>query len=308
MSFKVISLKTGQERNDLGVTVIAQDKDTKPVLILKAHLGDSKNQLTTMCFLSDYSLSVYNNQGVRYFTREEGLAYIVNVEMVDFPLLNLQQELDDEFGHSKEDSLPTTFYKRIRTQLLHLRDFITVDVYQKILNTLNNNNHPLKKAGASSGSSAPLNADEITRDEFNLNKLIVAVSSVGKIYGIYTSDNGRILWSIYLKNSEPFRVTNDFKNHESMPLFVQRTSSHFPYEPQCVLVTKIKNSSKTRIFYFNPFTGKETKEHSKEGVVVDFEVKQAFLTGQLDAQFLRGLVLFDTENRLHVYQKNPLEI
>ena len=39
-------------------------------------------------------MNMFNNQGVRLFNREEALAYITNVELVDFPLSRLQEEFE----------------------------------------------------------------------------------------------------------------------------------------------------------------------------------------------------------------------
>lgn len=245
-------------------------------------------------------MSAFSPQGAKYFTREEALAYILSVEMLDFPLLHLQEEFEDEFGSSQQENILTMFYKRIRTQLIQLKEFIQLDLYQKLMNYINNS--PAKRS-ATSGSS-----DEITRDEFNLNKIIVAVTSVGKVFGLYTGANGRILWSFYLKNTQPFKL-NKVKNDESIPFFVQRTAAHVPYEPQCVLIAKSKLNGefKTRIFYFNALTGQASKDLPQDGLFVDYQVKQAFLSNQIDSHFMRPLILFDDLNRIHVYPESSIE-
>ena len=108
--------------------------------------------LNVLCFFTDYSLVAFDNQGIKYFVREEALAYIVNVEIVDFPLLHLQEEFEDEFGKSQKDNILTMFYKRIRAQFIQLREFILVDLYQKIFNYLNSNNMKRAASGEASGS------------------------------------------------------------------------------------------------------------------------------------------------------------
>lgn len=120
---------------------------------INADLIESRNgqlSLNLLCFFSDYSMVAFDSQGTKYFVREEALAYIVSVEMVDFPLLHLQEEFEDEFGNSQKDNIITMFYKRIRAQLIQLREFILVDLYQKVFNYLNSNNI---KRGANSESS-----------------------------------------------------------------------------------------------------------------------------------------------------------
>jgi hypothetical protein len=244
---------------------------------------------------------VFNSQGVRYFIREEALAYITNVEMIDLPLVHLQEELEDEFGYSQPENLLVMFYKRIRTQLIQLKELITIDFVQKLNSYLNNS--PLKSSSVSS-------IDDITRDNFNLNKLIIAATSVGKVFGIYTGSDGRILWSLFLPDSIPFRF-NKPKNVDTMPLFVQRTAAHVPYEPQCALITKVKSTnsqdSKSRIYFFNPLTGKPSKDFPKNGLVLNYQIKQAFLANSMDSHFAKHLILFDSENKLHVLPEKSTE-
>ncbi len=261
--------------------------------------------LSIYCFFEDFSLSVFNSQGQRHFIREEALAYITSVEMVDFPLLHLQEEFEDEFGSSSQDNVLTMFYKRIRMQLIQLKELAT-DLYQRAVNFVNASPNMLADS-----KSADISVDEITRDEFNLNQLIVAVTSVGKVFGLYTSANGRILWSFYLKNSAPFKLSKASGKLDLMPMFLQRTAAHVPYEAQCVLLAKtlVDGVQKTRVYFFNPLTGQPSKDFSKEGVIVDYEVKQAFLLNIHDSHHLKPLALFDSENRMHVLpEKSAKEV
>jgi hypothetical protein len=262
--------------------------------------------LSIYSFFADFSLSVFNSQGQRHFVREEALAYITSVEMVDFPLLHLQEEFEDEFGSSAQDNVLTMFYKRIRMQLIQLKELAT-DFYQRALNFVNNATPNM----LADSKSADISVDEITRDEFNLNQLIVAVTSVGKVFGLYTSANGRILWSFYLKNSTPFKLSKASGKSDFLPLFLQRTAAHVPYEAQCAVLFKtlVNGVEKSRVYFFNPLTGQPSKDFSKEGVLLDYEVKQAFLLNIHDSQHLKPLALFDSENRLHVLpEKSAQEV
>lgn len=256
-----------------------------------------------MCFYNDYSINVYNNQGSKLFQREEALAYITSVEMVDFPLIRLQEEFEDEFGHSQNDNVLTSFIKRVKSQVYQLKEFILIDLAQKVNNYINNAKRPISASSSTSSASPSLNSDELSRDEFNLNKLIVAVTSVGKVFGIYTGANGKILWSFFLKNTKPYELNNFGKPKLSVPFFLQRTSAHYPYEPQCVLVSKIKTDQglKSLIYYFNPLTGQPSKDTPKEGIILDYQIKQAFITNTADNHFLKPLALLDHENKLHVF-------
>lgn len=289
----------------------------------------AKAHLTSMFVLNDYSLSVMGPSGVRYFTREEALAYISSVEMIDLPLTHLQEEFEEEFGSSEDDesdnsqagttpqnmqhqhhhhadSLLIMFYKRIRTQLVQLKEFLTVDLMHKLNVYLGNT--PLGVKSAASSPGTPVNSiDDVTRDSFNLNKLMIAATTVGKVFGIYTGSSGKILWSFFLPDTMPFRVDRG-RNPETVLLFVQRTAAHVPHEAQCSLITKTKSSSQSRVFFFNPLTGRPSKEQSKQGLLLDYQVKQAFLASNaMDTHYLKPLILFDTENRLHVLPEKAVE-
>lgn len=93
---------------------------------------------------------------------------------------------------------------------------------------------------------------DLTRDAFGLHKMIVAVTEHGKvccfslcfvnsvvndpIFQIFGIDNmsGKYHWIKHLPN---FKSFND---HQSLKIFVQRTSRHFPNPPMCVIVGKNK--------------------------------------------------------------------
>jgi len=145
-----------------------------------------------------------------------------------------------------------------------------------------------------------------------LNKLIVSVTSVGKVFGLYTSSNGKILWSFYLKDTIPFTIKNKDNNrfNNSLPLFVQRTTAHYPHEPQCALVSKVRvgDQIKTRIFYFNPISGQPSKDSQPGGLIVDYQVKQVFISSQMDDNFLKALIIFDQENILRVLPENLADV
>ena len=250
---------------------------------------------------------MFSGQGVRYFVREEALAYITSVEMVDLPLLHLQEEFEDEFGSSAQSNILTMFYNRIRMQIIQLKEFMTIELFQRINSLLNNEGFTVPSSKIQ--SSAEISVNDLKRDEFNLNQLIVAATSVGKVFGIYTGANGRILWSFYLKNTQPFKLSNKREHGVHLPLFLQRSSAHVPHEAQCTIVSRVQvgETIKTRVFFFNPLTGKVSKDFAKEGLVLDYEVKQAFLFNLHDSHFLKPLVLFDTENRIHVFPEKAVK-
>ena len=67
-----------------------------------------------------------------------------------------------------------------------------------------------------------------------------------QIFGL-DSNTGRIVWQSLLPNVEPFdreeRSESDSRySHLNMPLFVQRTTAHFPHQPVCTLLCRVKVS------------------------------------------------------------------
>lgn len=303
LSFNVMCLT--KEKPEHVVKVSSDEKNEQyAILQFDTAIVETKTGqfgLLTLCFFEDYSMVMFNTQGTRYFTREEALSYISAVEMIDFPLSHLQEEFEDEFGNAEDENPVAMFVKRIRTQTLQLKEFVTIELYNKVVNLINSNSPQHKR----SSKSQVLSAEDISRDEFNLNKIIVVATTVGKVYGIYSSADGQILWSFYLKNTSPF-VLND--NKPSVSLFLQRTSAHFPHEPQASFVSKSASGSQTRVFFFNPLTGQAIKNSPKDGLTLDFKTKQAFIYPTVDSEFLKPLMIFDQENKLHVLPEKSNEL
>ena len=206
---------------------------------MKSSYGATKSSgqlsLINLVFFDDYKLTLFRSLDTQYFTRKESLAYITNVEFIDFPLIHLQEEFEDEFGHSANDNLIIMFYKRICSQL---KETLTSDMHHRVLGLVSILATTTAASGSSMGRSggSSLTADESKSDEFKLNKLNVVTMSIGKVHGIYTNKNGPVILSFYLKNTLAFQL-NKNKNQLTMPLFVQHSSTHFP-EPRCTLVAK----------------------------------------------------------------------
>ena len=53
------------------------------------------------------------------------------------------------------------------------------------------------------------------------------------------SNSGSMFWRTYLPDFKPF----SHLGKEMVPLYIQRTTSHFPYPPQCVVVYNNKVST-----------------------------------------------------------------
>lgn len=87
-------------------------------------------------------------------------------------------------------------------------------------------------------SSTSSSKNSLVRDSFGLHKMIVAVTSAGKIFGI---DNlsGEVIWQIQTPQLAPLKSGKS----PVLPLYVLRTTSHVPYAPQCAILGKDRVSS-----------------------------------------------------------------
>ncbi|XP_036208721.1 ER membrane protein complex subunit 1 isoform X10 [Myotis myotis] len=156
------------------------------------------------------------------WSREESLAEVVCLEMVDLPLTGAQAELEGEFGKKAaiQDGLLGMFLKRLSSQLILLQAW-TSHLWKMF--------YDARKPRSQIKNE--ISIDTLARDEFNLQKMVVTVTASGKLFGIESS-SGTILWKQYLPNVKP---------DSSFKLMVQRTTAHFPHPPQCTLLVKDKD-------------------------------------------------------------------
>jgi len=107
--------------------------------------------------------------------------------------------------------------------------------------------------GASVSHSNFQHEETFERDYFNLHKIIVVTTGTGKVQivlhfcfsvilspraQIFGLDNrqGKVLWQFFVPDILPFETDGK----ESMPLFVLRTTAHFPYSALCALLGRHK--------------------------------------------------------------------
>jgi hypothetical protein len=113
------------------------------------------------------------------------------------------------------------------------------------------------------------------------------------VFGI---DNlsGKIIWSFIVDGARPFEVYNQRKKPH-YPLFVLRSTRHYPYPALCALLVKLEDSN-SGLIIFNPITG-----NIERNIKLGYQVKQVSSLHQLDEEFIRGVILLDTNNNVHVY-------
>lgn len=92
----------------------------------------------------------------------------------------------------------------------------------------------------------------------------------------------------------------EFANERKIELIVQRTSKHFPDPAQITVLAKHKLTGNGVLYTFNPITGEPV---NGDIVNLDYAVRQVSVL-QPDADYLRGILLLDSTNRLHAIPAN----
>ncbi|VDK32612.1 unnamed protein product [Taenia asiatica] len=198
----------------------------KEVAVLPDHKG-------LLIFTEDRAVQMLSKEGDQLWLREESLAHITSVEMIDLPVSAQQATMQEEFGQSDAGVLEL-FVNRIRSQAHQLSVAFNSWWNSKSVSTLD---------GHGDGFTP------LTRDVHNLHKMLLIVTSVGKIFGIESS-RGRIVWEYFVPGT---RLPNTSAQH----LFAQRTTGHFPLTPvACVLLeTQESEILQSVLLYLDPILG-----------------------------------------------------
>uniref|UniRef100_A0A1B6KS38 ER membrane protein complex subunit 1 n=1 Tax=Graphocephala atropunctata TaxID=36148 RepID=A0A1B6KS38_9HEMI len=225
----------------------------------------------------DHSMAFAQVPGNLMWVREEALTSIVNMELVDLPVSDVEAAIEKEFNIKGGGSL-TMLVRRVTSQLLQL---------QTLLMTVLGLRDPPNNVNGRA---------DLVRDDFGLHKIIVAITSVGKIYGIDNLSH-EIIWQFTLEDVIPFN--NIGKAH--VPFFVQRTTRHFPYPAQCTVLYRHKVTEEAVIYTFNPING---KSQDGKSLRLGYKLAQAVLLASVNEEFLKGLLLLDTTGKVHVYPES----
>ncbi|XP_026965766.1 ER membrane protein complex subunit 1 isoform X11 [Sagmatias obliquidens] len=213
------------------------------------------------------------------WSREESLAEVVCLQMVDLPLTGAQAELEGEFGKKAaiQDGLLGMFLKRLSSQLILLQAW-TSHLWKMF--------YDARKPRSQIKNE--INIDTLARDEFNLQKMMVMVTASGKLFGIESS-SGTILWKQYLPSVKP---------DSSFKLMVQRTTAHFPHPPQCTLLVKDKETGMSSLYVFNPIFGKWSQVAPP---VLKRPILQSLLLPIMDQDYAKVLLLIDDEYKVTAF-------
>uniref|UniRef100_A0A8C9SQP6 ER membrane protein complex subunit 1 n=1 Tax=Scleropages formosus TaxID=113540 RepID=A0A8C9SQP6_SCLFO len=274
-SVSLYSADSGRRLLDTTVTIHLDPNGGKPEkLYVHAFLKkDDSVGYRVLVQTEDHTITFLQQPGRIVWTREEALADVVTMEMVDLPLTGTQAELEGEFG-KKADGLAAMVLKRLSSQLILLQAWIAH--LWKLFYDARKPRSQVKNE---------VTIETLARDEFNLQKMMVMVTASGKLFGI-DSKSGMVLWKHYLRNVQPNAV---FK------LMVQRTTAHFPHPPQCTLLIKDKETGLAALHVFNPIFGK--KSHVTPPTL-SRPVLQSLLLPLMDQDYSKVLLLIDDEYKV----------
>ncbi|XP_007246404.3 ER membrane protein complex subunit 1 [Astyanax mexicanus] len=232
----------------------------------------------------DLVLTFLQQPGRVVWSREEALADVVTMEMVDLPLTGTQAELEGEFGKKADGLLPMVL-KRLSSQFILLQAWMS-HLWKLFYDARKPRSHVKNE----------VTFETLSRDEFNLQKMMVMVTASGKLFGI-DSKSGTVLWKQYLENIQPNSV---FK------LMVQRTTAHFPHPPQCTLLVKDKDTGLGSLYVFNPIFGK--KSHISVPALPR-PILQSLLLPLMDQDYSKVLLLIDDQYKVTAFPstKNVLQ-
>ncbi|XP_025909423.1 ER membrane protein complex subunit 1 isoform X1 [Nothoprocta perdicaria] len=271
-------VETGQRLLDTTITFSLDQGGAKPEqLYIQVFLKkDDSVGYRALVQTEDHMLIFLQQPGKVVWTREESLAEVVSLEMVDLPLTGAQAELEGEFG-KKADGLLGMFLKRLSSQLILLQAWMAH--LWKMFYDARKPRSQIKNE---------INIDNLARDEFNLQKMMVMVTASGKLFGIESS-SGTILWKQYLRN---------VRAGSTLKLMVQRTTAHFPHPPQCTLLVKDKETKMSFLYVFNPIFGKRSQVAPP---VLKRPILQTLLLPIMDQDYAKVLLLIDDEYKVMAF-------
>ncbi|XP_021329317.2 ER membrane protein complex subunit 1 isoform X1 [Danio rerio] len=285
-SINLFSADTGRRHLDTTIIYHTDPYGGKPnKLYVHAFLKkDDSVGYRVMVQTEDLTLTFLQQPGRVVWMREEALADVVNMEMVDLPLTGTQAELEGEFGKKADGLLPMVL-KRLSSQ------FILLQAWMAHLWKLF---YDARKPRSSVKNEITI--DTLSRDEFNLQKMMVMVTASGKLFGI-DSRSGTVLWKQYLENIKP----NSF-----FKLIVQRTTAHFPHPPQCTLLIKDQDTGLGSLYVFNPIFGKKSQISVP---ALPRPILQSLLLPVIDQDYSKVLLLIDDQNKVTAFPstKNILQ-
>ncbi|XP_054714162.1 ER membrane protein complex subunit 1-like [Uloborus diversus] len=276
--FEAIDVGSKEELKNLaGVFTLSEDRgNLEDFYIFPYTKKDHGISYKSLLLFEDHSMLIIHQQGRMVWSREEALSSIISSEIMDLPLSETDANIEQEFG-DPDAGLLSMFLTRLKSQVFLLQTFLLKTLIGLKGDIDNDGN--AKKA--------------LSRDTFGLHKIIVILTKPGKIFGI-DNFSGLIIWSHFERNLLPFTV----KEKTYLPLFVQRTTAHFPYPPICTALGLHSVTGQNRLYSFDPITGS-----TLESKTLPYRILQVIPTGSL-TNYLREILILDSDLKVHIYPES----
>eukprot|EP00116_Pleurobrachia_bachei_P001779 sb/3462041/ len=212
---------------------------------------------------SDQSIMVTGDNDSCTWIREESLASVTTATLMDLPSISL-----NPLTHQRSTSGNpfTAWVDRIQSQFLDLNKMINIYF------------------GTAHVDASP----DMERDSFNLNKLIVTMTTVGKVHVLH-SKGGRLVCSRLISGIKPF-------DNGKYQMHVTRTSSHYPLSANVVILASSVNGTNTVLTVINPLDCSIEYRHQFPS-----KLMQAQLTPIEDEDYSKILVLLTADKKVHTF-------
>ena len=258
---------------------------------------------------------VTNLMGKINWAREEALAEINSLVMIDLPLSEDDATLEQEYGFDERNTnIISMFIHRIRSQIIQLMSFIRQSYHSLMHSMIILKQHRTQRSNQQQQQQLDddisftidqqqdqLQNDDsddteeiLIRDYFGFHKVIIARTKSGKIFALDTI-TGRIIWTRY----EPWlaiRTNND--DDVQFPIWIQRNNAHYTHSAVCTILNSFEDQKRTFLYSFDPVTG----------IILDskwlpYRTIQAMLLQTIydDNTFQRPLLLLDSEYNAYLY-------
>jgi len=229
----------------------------------------------------DDSITLVESPNRAIWTREESLASLSDVLMLDLPLSAADVEIDAEFDANLSKQIAISifemFIKRVKVQYQQVTSWA-----KQVWSDLNS------LSSTQEQTTDPLiQVAGFTRDPFCLHKMIVSASKSGTVFGL-DSINGDIIWKNYHPSLKEKKIR----------IFLLRSTAHYPNPPKAVILG-LSPSQQPVVFEFNPITGSFT---DLSNIYNDMKsrVMQAYLLPYSDEDHLRPLVMISEDLQIRL--------
>lgn len=242
------------------------------------HKSDKSLSYRLALRMQDGTLLSLQHPGHVTWQREEALATIVTLQMLDLPAG--ESEITESFvSLAQTERNPIKLaVKRLQLQAMLAKEFL----------------YSLQAHGLASLLRRQ-DSSVLVRDQFSTRKLLVAATNTGKLYGL-DSTSGDVVWQSYFPWLRPL-------SNGKMLLYFLRSASHPPHPPLAALIgtSKLPGCDGSMLLIFNPLTfdPQDLEQHCIPSVL------QAVLLPMFDSTHSRILVTVSNNMQVGLYPATP---